>query len=97
MRSRLIVAAAAVALSVGPDDGRAAAAETGAEPIESAASEGARSWRIGDRPEPARWRVVRDAGRLGLPSPSEGGVVAALDGGLVELDATGAITRFLAL
>jgi hypothetical protein len=97
MRNHLIIAAAAVALSVGPDDLRTAAAEPGAEPTESAVSETARPWRIGDRPEPARWRVVRDAGRLGLPSPTDGGVVAALDGGLVELDASGAIARFLTI
>jgi hypothetical protein len=94
MRAPLIAAAAAVALASGPASVASAKADRAAQ---SAAPDSTRGWRIGDRPEPQRWRMLRDPERLGLPATRDESFFAALDASVVEMDHTGAIVRFVTL
>lgn len=103
MRNPLFAAtaAAALALSTGaagatPAPGGRAAHDVAPRPTAESAQQ--RTARIGDRPDPARWRAIRCAARAGLPTPPEGCLLAVLDDRIVTLDAaTGRIVGFVTL
>lgn len=109
MRKPLLAVAAAMTLAAAAGAQPAAAKPIVAKPVvaKAAAARDAaardagdvapRAWRIGDRPPASRWRAIREHRRFLLPDPAPGGLMAALDDRIVELDAAGAIVRFHSL